>query len=92
MIILRAKNSERGRSFKTRLSAVLCFLQLVLCPAHQEKAAISAQLVGVLTNLCGKTSANFDKPYIPKAVLVQGPAQIPSFLFLLSVAVAFISF
>lgn len=67
----------------------------VLCPAHQEKAAISAQHAGLLASLCGETSASFAKSYVPKAVLVQRSTQVPDFpgfLFLLLVIFAFASF
>lgn len=67
----------------------------VLCPAHQEKAAISAQHAGVPASVCGETSASFAKSYVPKAVLVQRSTQIPNFpgfFFLLLVMFAFASF
>lgn len=93
--MLRAWKSERARPFKTRLRCAVLASLAVLCLAHQEKAAISAQHAGVLANLCGETSASFASSYIPKAVLVWRSTQIPDilgFLFLLLVTFAAASF
>lgn len=93
--MLRAWKSERVRPFKTRLRCAVLVFPAVLCLAHQEKAAISAQHVGVLASLCGETSASFASSYIPKAVLVQRSTQIPDipgFLLLLLVTFAAASF
>lgn len=95
---VKDKGAQERQGFQNKTlsyAGFLCFLQLMLCPAHQEKAATSAWHVGVLANLCGETSADFDRPYIPKAVLVREPTQIPGFpgsLFSLSVMFAFFSF
>lgn len=67
----------------------------VLCPARQEKAAISAQHAGLVASLCGETSVSFAESYVPKAILVQRSTQIPDFpgfLFLLLAMFASASF